>query len=301
MGSLYWKLRASHRNRDDLCKAVVKRPFRIRVLSMAGLLLWLSVPLEQVRGGSVSLASTSRQDSMAGLISIRLVPDTPTVRGKGSTQQFAVLASFSDGEERDLSSDTQFSLTNTRVAKLLGSGRIQAVSDGETELVASVGGHRTQTLLRVLDSSLQPSFSFQRGIGGILTRRGCNGRECHGGLKGKGGLKLSVNAAHPREDYRWIAKGGVFQVLTDEPGEPIIPRVNLENPAKSKLLLKPTWTCLTEVGCAWRRSQPTTAPSWNGSAEERLSERKLRQPGPRWSDSKSFLRALSWSRGRAGS
>ena len=240
MGSLYWKLCASHRNRDDLCEAVAKRPFHIRILSMAGLLLWLSVPLEQVRGGSVSPASTSRQDSMAGLISIRLVPDAATVRGKGSTQQFAVLASFSDGEERDLSSDTQFSLTNTRVAKLLGSGRIQAVSDGETELVASVGGHRTQTLLRVLDSSLQPAFSFQRGIGGILTRRGCNGRECHGGLKGKGGLKLSVNAAHPREDYRWIAKGGVFQVLTDEPGEPVVPRVNLENPAKSKLLLKPT-------------------------------------------------------------
>ncbi len=177
---------------------------------------------------------------MAGLISIRLVPESPTVRGKGSTQQFAVLASFADGEERDLSSDAQFFLSNTRVAKLLGSGRIQGVSDGETKLIAKLGDHRTETVLRVRDSSSPPSFSFERSIGGMLTRRGCNGRECHGGLKGKGGLKLSVNAAHPRQDYRWIVKGGVFQVLTDEPGEPIAPRIDAENPAKSRLLLKPT-------------------------------------------------------------
>ena len=240
MDSLHSKLRASLYRRDELCEAVGKRPFGHRIVSIAGLFLWLSAPLGQVQDSCASPAPRGSNASMAGLISIRLVPEAPTIRGKDSTQQFAVLASFADGEERDLTSDTQYSLTNTSVARLLGSGRIQAVSDGETELVAKVGGHRTETVLQVRDSSLQPSFSFERSIGGILTRRGCNGRECHGGLKGKGGLKLSVNAAHPRQDYRWIVKGGVFQVLTDKPGEPIVPRINIENPAKSKLLLKPT-------------------------------------------------------------
>ena len=240
MDSLHSKLRASLYKRDELCEAVGKRPFGHRIVSMAGLFLWLSALLGQVQDSCASPAPRGSNASMAGLISIRLVPEAPTIRGKDSTQQFAVLASFADGEERDLTSDTQYSLTNTSVARLLGSGRIQAVSDGETELVAKVGGHRTETVLQVRDSSLQPSFSFERSIGGILTRRGCNGRECHGGLKGKGGLKLSVNAAHPRQDYRWIVKGGVFQVLTDKPGEPIVPRINIENPAKSKLLLKPT-------------------------------------------------------------
>ncbi len=240
MDSPHSKLRSSLHKRHDLCKVVERRPFGYRIFSLIGLFLWLSVPLGQVQDSSASPARTSGEASMAGLISIRLVPEAPTVRGKGSTQQFAVLASFADGEERDLSFDAQFSLTNTGVAKLLGSGRIQAISDGETELVAKVGGHRTRTGLRVVDSSLQPSFSFERSIGGVLTRRGCNGRECHGGLKGKGGLKLSVNAAHPHQDYRWVVEGGVFQVLTDKPGEPIVPRINIEKPARSKLLLKPT-------------------------------------------------------------
>ena len=240
MESLESKPRATFQQRSDLCGSVAKRLFGYRIFSMAALLLWLSLPPGQVRGVSAAPAPASSKASMDGLVSIRLVPEAPTVRGKGSTQQFAVLASFADGEERDLSSDARFSLTNTRVAQLLSSGRVQGISDGETGLVAQVGAHRTETKLQVRDSSVQRVFSFERGIGGILTRRGCNGRECHGGLKGKGGLKLSVNAAHPRQDYRWIVKGGVFQVLTDEPAAPILPRINVENPAKSKLLLKPT-------------------------------------------------------------
>ncbi len=210
------------------------------VLVLTGLLLWFILPSLQLRAISASSTKAIGRTSSDGLISIRLVPETPTLRGKGSTQQFAVLARFSDGEERDLTSEARFSLANPKTAKLMAAGRIQSVSDGETEVIAEVEEHRAETILRVEDSSLVPAFSFERSIGGVLTRRGCNGRECHGGVKGQGGLKLSVNAAHPRQDYQWIVKGGVFQVLTDEPGEPIVSRINLENPAESRLLLKPT-------------------------------------------------------------
>ena len=34
-------------------------------------------------------------------------------------------------------------------------------------------------------------FQFGRDIGSIFTRQGCNGSACHGGVKGRGGLKLS--------------------------------------------------------------------------------------------------------------
>ena len=49
-----------------------------------------------------------------------------------------------------------------------------------------------------------------------------------------------MNGSHPRQDYEWIVQGGMYQVLTDEPGEPRIPRIDLDRPEKSLLLQKPT-------------------------------------------------------------
>ena len=75
---------------------------------------------------------------------------------------------------------------------------------------------------------------------GSLPRNGCNGSECHGGVKGRGGFKLSLHGINPREDYRWTVKGGVYQVLSPKAAEPFDPRVDLQEPEQSRLLLKPT-------------------------------------------------------------
>jgi hypothetical protein len=83
-------------------------------------------------------------------------------------------------------------------------------------------------------------FDFAREIGTILTRKGCNGSSCHGGVKGRGGFKLSAGAFHPKEDHEWIVKGGAYQVLTTEVKGERIPRVNVREPEKSLLLLKAT-------------------------------------------------------------
>ena len=83
-------------------------------------------------------------------------------------------------------------------------------------------------------------FDFAREIGTILTRKGCNGANCHGGVKGRGGFKLSSGAFHPKEDYEWIVKGGAYQVLTSEVKGERVPRVSIAEPDKSLLLLKAT-------------------------------------------------------------
>ncbi len=83
-------------------------------------------------------------------------------------------------------------------------------------------------------------FEFAREIGTILTRKGCNGASCHGGVKGRGGFKLSSGAFHPKEDYEWIVKGGAYQVLTTEVKGERIPRIKVAEPEKSLLLLKAT-------------------------------------------------------------
>ncbi|MEX2262254.1 MAG: DUF1549 and DUF1553 domain-containing protein [Bryobacteraceae bacterium] len=83
-------------------------------------------------------------------------------------------------------------------------------------------------------------FEFGLDIGGILTRKGCNGANCHGGVKGRGGLKFSAGALHPKDDYEWIVKGGAYQVLTDEVKGERVPRIDTKEPAQSLLLLKAT-------------------------------------------------------------
>ena len=88
----------------------------------------------------------------------------------------------------------------------------------------------------------QKPVTFARDVVVIFTKDGCNSSSCHGGVKGKGGFKLSLDGLDPREDYKWIVKGGTYQVLRPEALPPIRPRVDLQAPEKSLLLLKPTMT-----------------------------------------------------------
>ncbi|HUS06124.1 MAG TPA: DUF1549 and DUF1553 domain-containing protein, partial [Bryobacteraceae bacterium] len=94
--------------------------------------------------------------------------------------------------------------------------------------------------LRIEDVETKREFQFSRDIGGIFTRQGCNGSGCHGGVKGRGGFKLSAGVLNPKDDYEWIVQGGGYQVLTAEVKGDRIPRVNLKDPAKSLILLKAT-------------------------------------------------------------
>jgi hypothetical protein len=98
------------------------------------------------------------------------------------------------------------------------------------------------TLLCAQTQNANSEFDFAREIGTILTRKGCNGASCHGGVKGRGGFKLSSGAYHPKEDYEWIVKGGTYQVLTTEVKGERVPRVKVAEPEKSLLLLKATGT-----------------------------------------------------------
>ena len=84
----------------------------------------------------------------------------------------------------------------------------------------------------------QETAGFERDIVSVLTKHGCNSSGCHGGVKGRGGLKLSLDGLDPREDYKWIVEGGTYQVLSPEALPPISPRVNVQEPEKSLLLVK---------------------------------------------------------------
>ena len=119
------------------------------------------------------------------------------------------------------------------------SGRVVALANGNSGLKAQFAGRSATTEVRVSGSSESRPFSFARDIGGIFTKRGCNDSSCHGGVKGQGGFKLSLNALYPEDDHKWIIEGGTYHVLSTDTGAKN-PRVDLKQPENSTLLMKAT-------------------------------------------------------------
>ena len=78
-------------------------------------------------------------------------------------------------------------------------------------------------------SAEQARVSFVRDIVPILTKSGCATSSCHGSIRGQAGFKLSLFGYEPEADFEAITKaaGGA--------------RINRAEPAKSLVLLKPTY------------------------------------------------------------
>ena len=210
-------------------------PSRIASL-LAGLLLVMPAAALGATGAMLKPARSHEPT----LVSVRLLPSEVRLWGSEASQQLVMLGKFSDGLERDITSKSRFKVLPPAVARIDEAAKVHSLKDGRTFLMAEVEGKTIFTTLTVQTSQKKRPFSFHRDIGSIFTRRGCNRSECHGGIKGKGGFKLSLHALHPREDYQWTVEGGVYEVLTLESEHPKIPRINLEEPGKSLLLLKPT-------------------------------------------------------------
>ncbi|MGH9313045.1 MAG: DUF1553 domain-containing protein, partial [Vicinamibacterales bacterium] len=178
----------------------------------------------------------------AGEVSLRVVPADVTLAGARSTQQFLALALDPDGSQRDVTAESEWRVTKPDLAQFTGTARLASLADGALVVTATYRGARAQSSVRIVGTRMPRPASFARDIGGILTRRGCNDAVCHGGVKGRGGFKLSANALAPRDDYEWIVKGGAYQVLTSEIKGERVPRIDLHEPEKSLLLEKPTAT-----------------------------------------------------------
>jgi hypothetical protein len=170
-------------------------------------------------------------------VSLESHPAQVNLRGAGASQQLLAIAAYSDGTRRDVTGEAQWQVSNPIVVAT--GTRFKAMRDGATVITASFGALRARTQVRVQESQTQRPFHFARDLSAIFTKQGCNSAACHGGVKGRGGLKLSANALHPKDDYEWIVKGGVYQVLTDEVKGVRVPRVDLADPEKSLLLTKP--------------------------------------------------------------
>jgi hypothetical protein len=176
----------------------------------------------------------------ADLVSLRVVPEKVTLHGAAAEQQLLLIGSYSDGSESDLTGAARWELSNPALGAIDTQGIFSARKDGSLTVAARIGAGSARAEIRIEAASEVRQFQFAREIGSILTRQGCNGSGCHGGVKGRGGFKLSSGLLHPKDDYEWIVKGGAYQVLTTEVAGQRVPRINLKEPESSLILLKAT-------------------------------------------------------------
>src|SRR6266516_3330922 len=88
------------------------------------------------------------------------------------------------------------------------------------------------SLLVAMVSSLAAAekLSFTNDIVPIFTKSGCANSNCHGSIRGQNGFKLSLFGYEPELDYEAIVKA--------QDGR----RIDRADPAKSLILLKPTFS-----------------------------------------------------------
>ena len=172
--------------------------------------------------------------SAADPVAVRLVPATFELHRQGAAQQLLLLAEYPDGTTQDLTDTAQWSANAP-------AGLVTAnANPGPVHVNATHGKLRASANGRIETAAGPAEFRFRSAIGSILTKRGCNSPACHGGVKGRGGFKLSAASLFPQDDYEWIVKGGEYQVLSPESKSARTPRINLQKPAESLLLRKAT-------------------------------------------------------------
>ncbi|MGE3313655.1 MAG: DUF1549 domain-containing protein [Planctomycetaceae bacterium] len=82
---------------------------------------------------------------------------------------------------------------------------------------------------RIVASDSKETPHFQRHVVPILGKMGCNGRACHGSFQGQGGFRLSLFGYDFEMDHKNLTQGEN-------------PRADVEVPAESLMLEKPTLT-----------------------------------------------------------
>jgi hypothetical protein len=204
---------------------------------------------------SAAGARPESTSAASAVVSLRLMPAKVMITGgKDAAQHFIVIAKYRDGVERDVTLQSALSVSGIG-GQIDQSGRFTPAQNGSTVLVAHFADLSAQATIQVQRELQTRQFSFARDICNIFTRKGCNETSCHGSVKGKNGFKLSINGMYPHDDYKWIVQGGTYKVLSADPG-PQSPRIDLKEPEKSLILLKPTLTVPHGGGARFKVGSP---------------------------------------------
>ena len=169
-------------------------------------------------------------DATADLERIVLEPTELVLSHPGATQRLVVTGYYADGTAHDVSLLCRYVSSAPQIVSISSDGVVRALAPGRADVEAQLGEARSSLQARVSDQAAEVSINFSQDLLSIFTQRSCNTPTCHGAIAGQAGFKLSLFGYDPHADYRMI-------VEADE-GR----RVDLKDPEKSLLLMKPTFS-----------------------------------------------------------
>ena len=199
-----------------------KRLSSIRLVLLLCSILCLEAQARTQAAGSARSAGTKP-------VKISVFPEQVQLAGKKARQALLVTALYSNGVERDVTSQAHFSLKTPGVVEITSQGLVLPLQQGRAEAVVSLEGKNAKVAINVASLEGSRKLSFLHDISPILTQKGCTGSNCHGSVRGKADFKLSLFGARPDLDFDEVVKGDGGR------------RINRDKPGESLLLRKPTF------------------------------------------------------------
>jgi hypothetical protein len=158
---------------------------------------------------------------------IQAAPGDFILAGKWASQRIVVTGKLADGSLHDVTGQTQFKSSNSKVAAVGKTGVVTPVADGEANIELNANGKK-QKLHVTVKGSRTRSAAFVTEVRPLLSKLGCNTAQCHGAARGKGGLRLSLFGGDAEADFEALTKAGGGR------------RINRADPRDSLLYLKAT-------------------------------------------------------------
>ncbi len=166
---------------------------------------------------------------------LQIQPPSLVFSRPGEIRRIVVTGHTKNGERLDLSASFEIKLDGN-IVKKNQNGSLQAIKQGQTELVVSVEGKTAILPIEINGSSSKAKTTFLRDVMPVINKVGCTNGVCHGAAKGKNGFKLSLRGYDPEFDYQ--------SLLYDMSSR----RFNRADPSQSLMLAKPTQQLAHEGG-----------------------------------------------------
>ncbi|CAN5903894.1 DUF1549 and DUF1553 domain-containing protein [soil metagenome] len=136
---------------------------------------------------------------------LAVMPAEVILNGPSARQRLVVLSDVS-GRPIDLTSQADFRSESPEIAIVDANGLVQAVGDGQGQIVAVLPGREVSVTVRVSETGTDRPPTFEREIQPLLTRFGCNAGACHGKARGQNGFQLSLLGFDPDFDHAAITR-----------------------------------------------------------------------------------------------
>lgn len=176
-------------------------------------------------------APPPKPEEQIKLTGVQLEPAKFLLKGRWASQTLLVIGRLPDGSTRDFTAKAELQPANPKLIEISKEAVVRPLGDGDTTISVAIKaagpGATAQAQVSVKDFG-NDAVDFPGGVMPILTRLGCNLAACHGSARGKGGLRFSMFAADPAEDYAALAQSAHGR------------RTNKLEPPKSLFLVKAT-------------------------------------------------------------